>query len=42
MEKKEKGHCEQTAQGKAWLGKREDLVLNQVQSFDYYMKLDTE
>lgn len=23
------------------LGKREDWVLNQVQSFDYYMKLDT-
>lgn len=41
MGKKEKGHCEQTAQGKAQLEKREDLVLNQVQSFDYYMKLDT-
>lgn len=40
MGKKEKDHCEQTTQGKAQLGKREDLVLNQVQSFDYYMKLE--
>lgn len=40
MKKKEKGHCEQTVQGKTQLGKREDSVLNQVENFDYYMKLD--
>lgn len=39
--KEEKGHCEQTGQSKVQLGRREDLILNQVQSFNYYMKLDT-
>lgn len=39
--KEEKGHCEQTDQSKVQLGRREDLILNQVQSFNYYVKLDT-